>query len=253
MQNDVLHPNEISFRDIWINSLGAFIAWVSWSILLLVLVLISSSFFDIPWEFSSEWSIVSTTNVFFPFFLSFITFLVTELVLFSSYIFLTYTSPDRYERSTITFTQIAILSILIYIFITPIYIFAWVNNYDNIIYVFVAHILILYFVLMLVLEVLNNYRYILLGLYSSIVSILITGFMTVIIFSIFPQGNAKLIALLVLIPVVNFMCIFFKWLFDYVYYLYYKHTGSDNLWDIFNQLQIEADEALKQATQENSI
>lgn len=253
MQNQVLQPNNISFKDIGINSLWAFIAWISGSVLLLVFVLVSSSIIDIPGEFSAKDALQSTTNIFFPFFLSFVTFVVTEIVLYVTYIFLSYTSPDRYERSGIIFWQIAFASILIYMFITPLYIYAWLSDYNNIIYVFVAHILLLFFMLMLLLEILNNYRYILVWLYGALVSILITGLIAIIIFSFFPAWTAKLIALLVLLPIVNLLSVFFKWVFEYLYYVYYKNTGSDNLWDIFHQLELEADAELKQATEENSI
>jgi hypothetical protein len=138
-------------------------------------------------------------------------------------------------------------------FITPLYIYAWLSDYNNIIYVFVAHILLLFFMLMLLLEILNNYRYILVWLYGALVSILITGLIAIIIFSFFPAWTAKLIALLVLLPIVNLLSVFFKWVFEYLYYVYYKNTGSDNLWDIFHQLELEADAELKQATEENSI
>ena len=253
MQNDVLSPNEVRFKDILVNCLWTFVAWVSGSIFLLVLVLVSSRFYDIPWEFASSGNLASTKNIFFPFFLSFITFVVTEIVLFASYIFLTYTDPDKYERSHVTYVQIAFVSTLIYLFITPIYLYAGMVNYDNIMYVFVGHILILFFSLMVILEILNNYRYILVWLYSSIVSILLTWTIAILIFGFFDSGTAKLIALMFMLPLVNFLCVFFKWLFEFVYYLYYKHTGSDNLWDIFRQLELEAKEQLKQATEENSI
>ncbi len=253
MLQDLLSPREISLKDIFINSLGTFIAGISWSILLLIFVLISSSFYDIPGEFSSSWDLSSTKNIFFPFFLSFITFVVTEIVLFASYIFLSYTDPDKYERSSISYTQIAFISTLIYLFITPVYIYAWMMNYDNIMYVFVGHILILFFTLMIVLEILSNYRYILVWLYASVCSILITSFIALLVFWFFDSGTAKLVSLLIMLPLVNFLCIFFKWVFELAYYLYYKHTGNDNLWDIFRQLEIEAKEDLKQARDENSI
>jgi len=253
MQNDVLSPNEVKFKDILVNCLWTFVAWVSGSILLLIFVLISSSFYDIPWEFSSSGDLASTKNIFFPFFLSFLTFVVTEIVLFASYIFLTYTDPDKYERSHVTYVQIAFISTLIYFFITPIYLYAWMVNYDNIMYVFVWHILILFFSLMVILEILNNYRYILVWLYASIVSILLTWSIAILIFWLFDSWTAKLISLMFMLPLVNFLSVLFKWLFELLYYVYYKHTWSDNLWDIFRQLELEAKEQLKQATEENSI
>lgn len=253
MQSDILQPSKVDFRDIFINSLWSFIAGISWSILLLIFVLVSSSFYDIPWEFSNQWTLSSTKNVFFPFFLSFITFVVTEIVLFATYIFLSYSAPERYERSGIAYTQIALVSTLIYLFITPVYLYAWMINYDNIMYVFVGHVLILFFSLMILLEILNNYRYVLVGLYSAVVSILLTGTIAIFIFWFFWGGTAKLISLLAIIPLVNFFAIFFKWVFEYIYYIYYKHTWNDNLWDIFRQLELESAQEMKQAVEENTL
>jgi hypothetical protein len=253
MQNDTLHPTEISFKDIWINSLWALIAWISGSVLLLVFVLVSSSIYDIPGEFSNDGTLADTKNIFFPFFMSFLTFFITTIVLFASYIFLTYTSPEKYSRSSVTYTQIALLWTLVYLFITPVYLYAWMTNYDNIIYVFVAHVLILYYVLMIILELLNDYRYILVWLYAATVSTLLTWTISIFIFWLFPTGTAKLFFLLLLIPLVNCCSIFFKWLFEYVYYLYYKHTWNDNLWDIFRQIELESEEQLRQVNEENTL
>jgi hypothetical protein len=59
-------------------------------------------------------------------------------------------------------------------------------------------------------ELLNKYRYILIGFYGSFIALFITTFLTVFIFNSVESGNAKLILLTVLFPLVNMFIAFFR-------------------------------------------
>ena len=253
MEIGILAPKQIDFKEVLINALWALIAWVSWSVLLMVFVLLSSSLniMDITQTLTS-W-VTETRNIFFPFFLSFITFFVTLIVLFVTFIFLTFTSPESYARNAISYWQIAFMSLLVYIFITPIYIFAWLADYNSTIYVFIGHVFVLFFIFTVVLELLNNYRYVLVWIYSSMVAVLTSWLIAFFVFSSFWAGPAKLVSLLILLPLINFLIIFIKWICEFLYHKYYLASGNDPLWDIFHQIELESAEQMKRATEENSI
>jgi len=80
-----------------------------------------------------------------------------------------------------------------------------------------------------------------------------SGMITTLIFSFFPIGTAKLIALLTMIPLCFGLIILFKWLFEWLYYQYFKLSGYDQLWDIFRQIEHEESDELAQAIDENNI
>lgn len=83
-------------------------------------------------------------------------------------------------------------------------------SYDNIMIIFIIHCLTLSFGSSLILEILNNYRYILTGFYGSFIGLFFTSILVVTIFTAFDSGYAKLISLLIILPVINTSLVFFR-------------------------------------------
>ncbi len=67
------------------------------------------------------------------------------------------------------------------------------------------------------------------------------------------SGYAKLISLLVMLPLINTSLVFFRGLFELAYYHYHKFTNLDQLGDIFYQIEQEEKEALREETQKNTL
>ena len=246
-------PQQLDFKDLWISSLWALIAWVVWSIIMLIIIFLLSSFINIWDWFTAGRSWVWETSSMFPLALSVITFLTTSIVVFMTYFFLHFANPDRYKKNIIILGQLAFFTFLVYLFFAPVYIYSWLINYDYIMIVFLVHTVIVMFGTSLILEILNNYRYVLVSVYGSFVWLFISLIITSLIFSSFDSGNAKLISLLFLLPLINFMQVFFKWLFDLGYYNYNKITNQDQIWDIFYQIELEEKELLREEEEKNSI
>jgi len=245
-------PKEISLQDIWLNSLWALISGLVGSIIIMIIVFGTSSLVDIPGTFAQARAGTSTNGM-FPFILSFITFIATTCGIMLTSFFLHLTSPERYKKNVIVYGQIAFFGILTYLFITPIYIYTGLLAYENILIIFVFHCIILAFGTSIILEVLNNYRYILTGIYGSFVWLFVTTIITIIIFNSFSTGTAKLIALLILFPIINASIVFFKQIFEYGYFKYHKLTNLDQLGDIFHQIEIEEKEKLRVEEEKNSL
>lgn len=249
---EVFWPRQVKIVDVWINTAWAFISGVIGSVLLLFIIFAISGIIDVPASFKTVKMSVGGNNPLFPFLLSFITFIVGTIVSVITYYFLTLTDAGKYKRTIIHFSQISFFAILTYIFLAPVYVYAGMQNYDNIMLVFVVHSLLLAFWVTVLLEVMNNYRYILLWLYASFIGLFITGIITFFIFTSFSTGYAKLLSLLFILPLINGFMIFFKWVFEIVYYKYFMLTGNDQLWDIFSQIEQEEMDAYNEAVNQNS-
>lgn len=239
------------FKDIIISSLWALIAWMMWSIIIIVIVFFMSRMITLPWSPNLEtWFNNSSVT---PLILSLVTFIWTAITMFITYFLLTITNPEKYVRNWVIFSQIAFFSVFTYILITPIYIYVWIKDYDLIMLVFLVHTLVLTFWTSILLEALNNYKNILLWFYWSFLWIFISSFTTLYIFSSLSSWLAKLTSLLILLPLINFLTIFFKYLFEYIYFYYNKYSNLDPLWDIFYQIKINEDEEDKLEIEKNSV
>lgn len=246
-------PNKIELKELWIRSVSAFISWVIWSVLMLIMIFLLSSFLNVWDTFTASRTWAWNTNILLPIVLSIVTFLATSLVAFMTYLFLHYTDPERYKKNVVILWQIAFFTFFTYIFVVPVYIYSGLIDYDYIMYVFLFHTIIIMFWVSLILEILNNYRYVLVSVYWSFVWLFLSVIITILIFSSFDSGNAKLISLLFLLPLINFMQIFFKWLFNFGYFYYNKITNQDQIWDIFYQIELEEKEKLREEEEKNSI
>jgi len=246
-------PQQIELKDLWINSLWALISGIIWSIIMFIIFFLLSSVLNVSSIFSNARSWIWDFNSIFPIILSIIIFLITSIVIFSTYIFQNLVNPERYKKNPIIFGQIAFFTFLTYIFVAPVYVFAWIIDYDYIMVVFLFHCFIVIFWTSIISEILNNYRYILVWLYGSFVWLFVTMIIIVSIFSSFDSGNAKLISLLFLLPLINVWQIFFKWLFEFWYFHYNKITGLDQIGDIFYLIELEDKEVQKDDEEKNSI
>lgn len=245
-------PKHTSFQDILVNSLWSLIAWIIWSLLIFMITFALWSYLDITWTFAKAQIWIKAGSI-FPLILSIITLIATTLVAYLTYRLLHLTSEEKYKKNIIIWWQIAFFSFITYLFVTPVYIYAGMLNYDYIMYVFLAHAIVITFWTSIILEVMNNYRHILIGIYWSFAWLYISLILTAAIFTSFDEWSAKLISLIILLPIINFSVTFFKQLFELCYFYYYKFTNQDQLWDIFYQIEMEEREILRDEEEKNII
>ncbi len=247
-------PKKITFQDALVSSLWALIAWILWSLLIIVITFFSSWALQIQSKFDAVFQWIGwDTSAIFPLALSLITFIWTSLVIFLTYLILSMISAERYKRSLVIFWQISLFGLISYAFFTPIYIYLGIKSYENILYVFIAHTLIVSFGTSIILEIMNNYRNILIWIYGSFIWLFVASFLSIVIFSTTPEWTAKLFSLVVLLPLINFSVTFFKQLFELIYYRYNLATNTDPLWDIFYQIEMEEKEELRLEEEKNMI
>lgn len=247
-----LTPRKQSFSNILINATWSLIAWVIWSFLIIICIFFLSNYLHIFDLFDLDPNISQVSPI-FPFLISITTLLGTTLASFLTYFLLNMTDPEKYKKNRVLFWQIAFYQILCYILITPLYIYSWFNDFENIMIVYVFQVLLIIFWTSLILEIFNNYRYILIWLYGTIIGLFICVIFATFVYTTLASSNAKIIMLIVILPLANFIVIFLKQIFELVYYYYYKWTSYDPLGDISYQIELEEERKAEEEEEKNSI
>lgn len=249
--SEVFWPKKIDIKDTLANTLWSLISGFigAWIIVLLVFLIWNA--IDLTWTFTAKSRLTNELNILVPFLISVITFIGVSITTFLTYLFLSTTNPEKYKRTSIHSGQIGFFTVLSYIFITPVYFLAGIIEPDSIMWVFIGHIAIMAFGINIILEILNNYRYVLIGLYWALVGLFISVIASAWIFVHFSNGNAKLIILILLLPFVNAIMTFSKEIFQSLYYSYFRATWYDQLGDIFYQIESEEKERLREEVESN--
>jgi len=246
-------PQRTSLSDIAINALWWLISWFIGSIIILIVVFATSSFLSIPGTFEQARLAWWSTNPMFPFVLSFITFIATMVSTILTAKILNMTHPEKYKNGLVVYGQIWFFGILTYLCMTPIYIYTGLISYDNIMIIFILHCITLSFWSSVLLEIMNNYRYILTWFYGSFIGLFVTSIIVILLFTSLESWQAKLLSLLVMIPLTTTCIIFFKWVFELLYFHYHRFTNLDGLWDIFYRIQQEEEELLREEEQKSNL
>ena len=244
-------PRNIRFSEIGLNTLGQLIAGFIGSIIILIIV------FAFAW-FLEFWTIVEGSsnnqqNNLFPIVLSLITFVATTASFLLGTKLFQLTDPEKYRPNSIIYSQLVFYGIFVYIFLTPVYLITWWVSYDMLMIVSIIHALVLSLWTSLIQEILSNYRYLLVGVYASFVGTFFATTFVMLFFSLFEGGEARLISLLLILPIIYTSVAFFKGFSELLYARYYNLTSLDPLWDIHLQLEKEAQEELKELEQKNIL
>ena len=243
-----------SIQDSLIVSLWVFVAGLIWSIIVVVISLFLWNNTDIFAGFRNSGSRFGTNvETLYPIVLSFVTLAWTTITCLLTYFILWMTNSERYKRNNVIFVQVALFQILIFVFILPVYVFFWGTAFQNILITYICHVLIVIFWTNMILDILNNYRYVLISIYWNFIWLFISIFVAIAFFYIFSDWYAKLFSLVFLLPIVNFITVFVKKFFEFVYYHFYRITWSDPIWDIFHKIKLEDEENEKEEAQKNMI
>ncbi len=159
--------------------------------------------------------------------------------------------PHIYAATRTVFLHISVFSIILYIAIAPLYLIVGSSIMDGsgVLIAYIAHILLNMFGLEIIVSSLSGYRYSLLSLYSSIVSLILTGTLLFFIYqstSSSVSGNVLfiLLGLSMLAFLVGTATTF---LIRFCYYKWYLMSGSDPIWAVFARIESEAKDIEKAA------
>ena len=245
-------PRSIKFSEVAIITLGQLIAWFIWSIIILIIVFASASFLDIWSQVTVRWDSPERSTI-FPIVLSFVTFIWTTASFLLWTKLLQLTDPEKYRPNSIIYSQLVFYGIFVYIFLTPVYLITGAMSNDMLMIITIIHALILALGTSLIQEILSNYRYLLLWFYASFVGTFFASAFVVLFFSLFESGFARLVSLLLILPLIYTSVAFFKGVSELLYYHYYNFSNLDPLWDIHMRLEREAAEELKELEEKNIL
>lgn len=241
-------------QDSLIVSLWVLMAWLIGSIIVLVISFLLWNNTDIfAGLYNSSNRFGTKVESLYPMVLSIITLVWTTITSLLTYFILWTTNWERYKKNNVIFTQVALFQILVYIFVAPVYLFFWWAGIQNIMITYIFHVLIVIFGTNMILDILNNYRYVLISIYGNFIWFFMSILVAIAFFNIFSEWYAKLISLVFLLPIVNFLIVFLKKLFEFLYYHFYRITWSDPIWDIFHKIKLEDEENEKEEAQKNMI
>jgi len=234
---DLLGPPKIDIIQVWLSALGSIVSGFIGSIIII---------FSIYLFLKSAQSFIGVYPYIYISTVTMAMLITSAINIFMNKII----NPEKYKRWSIIFTQVFLLNIFLYIVLIFAYVFVANKNIDYLIYIFSAHVIIAMLGASLLTEILSSYRYVLLGIYWSIIWSLFSILLTAIVFLSLGESNKNLYVLIWLLITINFATISIKSLFEYLYYIYYSKTGMDQLWDIYYQIELEEKEHLKKAQQE---
>lgn len=187
------------------------------------------------------------------FVLSFVTFIASMISVFISTKLLTLTDPEKYSNGLTSYNQIAFYGVFSYLCLTPLYLILGSIDYDALMILFIIHVLVLSFWVALLTELMASYRYILVGLYGSFLWLFAAGGFAMLLFYSLDTSYAKLVSLLVMLPLIQILLTFFRGIFEWIYKWYYDFTNLDPLGDIFKQIEREENETLREQALKNSL
>lgn len=246
-------PRSIRLQEVWLNTLGSLIAGFIWSILMLIIIFSSAKYFDIKSTLEIGAPAQGQKNNLFPFVLSVITFIATTTSFLLGTKLLQLTDPEKYKKSSLLYSHLSIFWVFLYICFTPLYLIVGATNYENLMIIMIAHMMILAFGTSLLQEILSNYRYLLLGVYASFIGVFIAGILVSIFFNFFESWYAKLLSMLLILPIIYTSITFCKGICELLYAKYYTFSNLDPLGDIHMQLKREAEEELRELEQKNTL
>ncbi len=158
--------------------------------------------------------------------------------------------PHIYRGTRTIYVHVSVFSIILYIVIAPLYLIvnSTIIDGSGILIAYIAHILLNIFGLEVVMSLLSGYRYSLLSLYSSIVSLAITGSLLFWIYSQTYSVSSNALFVLLWLSMLAFVVgIFTTFFVRFCYYRLYVSSGSDPIGDVFARIEEESREREKEA------
>ncbi len=140
--------------------------------LILILIFVLGSTFLTPLTVNYDGSAISPIFIFILIVMVFLSSTIGNIV---STFLLSLTERQKYKRTASAIYQIFLLSLIIFLLMTPVYFITSSIDFSIVAYAVALHIIVSAQVSALILEIVSNYRYSVLGVYSVTFAILISA------------------------------------------------------------------------------
>ncbi len=236
---DLLGPPRIDLISIGMVTLASFVSGALGGIFILV-----CTFFFLS-------GVKDAAPVVFPYILSLVAFVGILISLYTLLYLQRQIFPDKYPSSSTQVTQTFLFSLILYLVLTPLYVYMAGIKTDALIVTFTIHALLAILGTTLIVEILSQYRYSLLSIYASFIGFSIATFLAVV-FHMNSTLSESLLYALSGILIVGFTSItFVRVSFEFLYSYLYQISGQDILGNVF--AEIEADEKAREDLAQKSL
>ncbi|MBD3360746.1 hypothetical protein GF366_03015 [Candidatus Peregrinibacteria bacterium] len=168
-EEETIGPPKISFPTFLLKILAALAGGIIGAVILLVIFFLASSLLT-PLTSADEY--ISPIFIFILMMMIFIASTVGNLL---STFLLSLTESEKYKRISSTIYQVFIISLIIFILMVPVYFITATINIGIVAYAVALHIIISAQVSALILEIVSNYKYSLVGVYGVTFSVLLSA------------------------------------------------------------------------------
>jgi hypothetical protein len=224
LQGEVYGPRQVSLFTLFAKTFLGLCGGTFGSLILLLIFLASSSVLQ-PVLSPAD----ATTETVNPIFMVILMAMVFVTSLISSLItpwLLSYTERLRYPRIVTAIYQIFIMNLIVFAFTAPIYLTTSTTSLEFTAYAAGLQIVMVSLAASLIMEILNDDRYPLLGVYTTIIGVLIATAANLFLYQIFKSATVLLFTAL---PITWGSIGFFQACLAMIYYWYYLNWGNDFL------------------------
>lgn len=206
-----LSPPKLSFATFLLKILAGLAGGIGGSLILLLIFMLAASALDpITGNYGEE----TAVSPIFTFIVLMMIFLGSTAGNLLSTWLMALTERDKYKRISSAIYQIFIISIIIFVLMAPVYFIASASNITIIAYAVALHIILASQVSALILEIVSNYRYALVGVYGITFAILVSAG---IMFGLSSIVNTPQILLFAALPIVWGSIAFIQGIFTMIY------------------------------------
>ncbi len=194
-ENTELGPERVSFATFLLKILAAGVGGSAGAIVLLLIFLFAGTLLG-PLTGVEETTSISPIFVFLVIVMTFLASTVGNIL---SVFLMSLTEKGKYTRTSSAIYQIFILSVLVFLLMVPVYFLTLGIDTSMMGYTVALHIIITAQASALILEIISNYKYALVGLYSVTFSIIVSA---IILFALYGVAQNITIVLFAALPVV---------------------------------------------------
>jgi hypothetical protein len=208
-----LGPGRISFGTFLLKILAGAAGGIGGSLILVIIFVLASSVLA-PLTGGLQDGAPIQVSPIFTFILMMMIFLSTTVGNIVSTWLMALTERDKYTRTSSAISQVFIISMIIFVLMVPVYFITSATNITITAYAVALHIIISAQVSALILEIVSNYRYSLVGVYGITFSILVSAG---IMFGLAGIVTSPQILLFVALPIVWGSIAFVQSIFTMLY------------------------------------
>lgn len=189
----IIEPPSIRLATVVFRTLAGILGGVLGSAVIFLVIILTQSI--ITGIFDS-----TTFNPVFIFIVLVMAFLSLQTAAIASASLFAYLENYKYTRLTSTLVQIFLINLLMFIVMIPAYVVVSQVNSEALIYVGATHVVFSAVASTLIMEIMTEYRYAILSVYTTIASVMIA--ILVILFVQFSASEILILPLLLMLPII---------------------------------------------------